>query len=398
MSIERLITYAPIWLLACLFCCSSSDEETVEEPQVEPPSKDFYFGADLSYVNQLLDRGAVFKDGGATADPYELFSDRGTNLVRLRLWHNPVWTKEVYGEEGVQLYNDLKDVERAISKAKAANMKVLLDFHFSDTWADPAHQNIPAAWMNIESLTVLQDSVYNYTFKSLQYLSQKGLLPEFVQIGNETNCGMMYSNASVNFPKLNVCDNNWTNAGKVINSGIKAVRDVTANTSIKTKIILHVADPKNIQWWFDGMTGAGNVSDFDIIGFSYYPLWHTTVSIPALSDRIKEFTSRFKKDVMIVETAYPWTTAADDSYGNHFGTEPAIAGYPKTTQGQYDIMVKLTREVKDGGGIGIIYWEPAWISADMKDLWGTGSSWENCAFFDFEGNPQKVFDYMKLQY
>jgi arabinogalactan endo-1,4-beta-galactosidase len=159
-----------------------------------------------------------------------------------------------------------------------------------------------------------------------------------------------------------------------------------------------VADPKNVEWWFDGIKGTGGVSDFDIVGFSYYPLWHTTVSVDALSDKIRLFKSRYSKDVMVLETAYPWTTQGDDDYSNHFGNEPAISGFPKTTQGQYDIMVKLTQEVKAGGGLGIIYWEPAWITSNAKDLWGTGSSWENCAFFDYDGNAIKAFDYITFDY
>jgi len=240
--------------------------------------------------------------------------------------------------------------------------------------------------------------VYNYTFKTLQYLDSKNLLPEFVQLGNETNCGMLYSSAPVGFPAGNVCNEQWSNAGVILNAGISAVRAITSASSIKTKIILHVADPKNVEWWFDNIKTKGGVTDFDLVGFSYYPLWHTTVAVNDLSDKISSFRARYQKDVIILETAYPWTTDGDDSYSNHFGNESALPGYPKTQQGQFDIMVKLTSEVKAGGGAGIIYWEPAWISSSMKDLWGTGSSWENCTFFDFEGNKHKGMDYMKFAY
>jgi arabinogalactan endo-1,4-beta-galactosidase len=385
-----------MWIAACFFCCSSSEDD---EPVKEPVDQDeFYFGADLSYVNQVLDHGGLYKESGTITDPYAIFKEKGTSLVRLRLWHNPTWTEEVYGDQGTQLYNDLLDVEKSIYRAKAEGMKVLLDFHYSDTWADPGHQDVPAAWMAISSVDALVDSVYNYTLATLNHLKSKNLLPEFVQIGNETNCGMMFSNALESFPKLNVCDGNWVNYGKVVNAGINAVRDASEDSPVKTKVILHVADPKNVEWWFDGITGSGGVSDFDIVGFSYYPLWHTTVSIAGLSDKVSFFKGRYTKDVMILETAYPWTTEGNDSYDNSFGSEAAIAGYPKTTEGQYEMLVKMTEEVKAGGGLGIIYWEPAWISSNLKDLWGSGSSWENCAFFDFEGNALKAFDYMKFIY
>jgi arabinogalactan endo-1,4-beta-galactosidase len=101
---------------------------------------------------------------------------------------------------------------------------------------------------------------------------------------------------------------------------------------------------------------------------------------------------------MILETAYPWTTAADDGYSNLFINEPAVAGYPKTKLGQSDMLKKITQEMLDGGGVGVIYWEPAWISSSMKDLWGTGSSWENCTLFDFDGNTIEGIEYMKSGY
>jgi arabinogalactan endo-1,4-beta-galactosidase len=376
--------------------CGNDDED----PPVTPPRDltGFYFGADLSYVNQILDQGGVYKDGGATKNPYQIFKDHGTKLVRLRLWHNPAWTKTVYDPDGNQLYNDILDVEKAIQLSKAQGMKVLLDFHYSDSWADPGKQEIPAAWQAIKSIDVLKDSVYNYTKKTLQYLEDKDLMPEFVQIGNETNCGMLYTAAPVDFPACNVCNGAWSQMGAVVNRAIDAVKDVSAASTIKPKIILHVADPKNVEWWFDNMKNTGGVTNFDIIGFSYYPLWHTTVTLDQLSTKVALFKSKYTKDVMILETAYPWTTAADDGYSNAFGSEPAIAGYPKTKQGQLDIMKKITQEVLDGEGVGVIYWEPAWISSSMKDLWGTGSSWENCTYFDFEGNATEAFDFMEAEY
>jgi arabinogalactan endo-1,4-beta-galactosidase len=297
------------------------------------------------------------------------------------------------------LYNELKDVEKSIRLSKEQGMNVLLDLHYSDTWADPGKQEIPKAWQEIKELSVLKDSVYQYTFRTLSYLNSKGLLPELVQIGNETNCGMLYTNAPSGFPSCNVCTGSqWQRLGEVINSAIKAVKDVAASSTVKTRIMLHVADPKNVEWWFDNITGQGAVSDFDLIGFSYYPLWHTTVNLDMLSGSVSKFKTRYTKDVMILETAYPWTIEGNDSYNNLFGGQNAIAGYPYSKQGQLDIMKKITQEVMDGGGTGVVYWEPAWISSDMKDLWGTGSSWENNAFFDFEGNILPSMDYMTHAY
>lgn len=389
-------TYLLTCTLIVTLCCSSSDDPAVEPPAGE--ETDFIFGADLSYVNQVLDHGGSYKVNGVVTDPYKIFSDNGTNLVRLRLWHNPVWTQEVYGDDGNQMYNDIEDVAKAIASAKAQGMDVLLDFHYSDAWADPSNQKIPAAWNEITLLTVLRDSVYNYTTKTLSYLKGKNLLPAYVQLGNETNCGMVYTDAPENFPTANVCNDQWSQMGTLLNAGIKAVRDISASSEIKIKIILHVADPKNVEWWFDNIQSKGNVTDYDIVGFSYYPLWHTTVGLNDISVKVRFFKNRYKKDVIILETAYPWTTEAKDSYNNQFGNESALPGFPKTQQGQYDFLVKLSQEVMDGDGLGIIYWEPAWISSSMKDLWGTGSSWENCTFFDYDGNVHKGITYTKSDF
>lgn len=382
-----------------VFSCKKESDDPI--PPEEEKDTTFYFGADLSYVNQILDHNGVYKVEGIVQSPYKIFKDNGTNIVRLRLWHNPTWTKEIYDPNGTQLYSDLLDVAKAIDSAKERGMKVLLDFHYSDTWADPGTQEIPAAWLNIKTIAVLEDSVYNYTFKSLKYLNDRGLMPEFVQLGNETNCGMLYeyNNAVVSgFPACNGCNGLWGNLRKVINKGIKAIRDVEANSTVETKILLHVADPVNVDWWFDNVTSGGTVNDFDIIGFSYYPILHTEVPIAQLSGRVAGFKSKYQKDIMILETAYPWTNTGDDSYSNLFGAQTPVSGYPYTAQGQRAMMENITQEMIDGGGIGLVYWEPAWITSSMQDLWNTGSSWENCTFFDFDGNVNQGIGFMKHDY
>lgn len=382
-------------LAASLFLkgCSSEDPDPQPPQPPDPDKGQYYFGVDLSYVNQILDHGGQFRDNGVVRDPYKIFGDAGANLSRFRLWHTPGWTKEIYDPQGAQMYNDLADVANGIAKAKAAGMETLLDFHYSDRWADPGSQPVPAAWKYVTSLDILADSVYEYTKKTLTHLKSKDLLPELVQLGNETNCGMLFSDVLSSFPKLNVCDGNWANLGVILNAAAKAVRDVASN---EIKIVLHVADPKNVEWWFDNITANGGVEDFDIIGMSYYPLWHTTVPLNDISNKVSAFKSRFRKDVLILETAYPWTLESADSYNNVFGNNDPLPGYPFTPQGQHDFMVKLNQEMIEGGGKGVIYWEPAWITSNMKDLWGTGSSWENVTLFDFKGNRHKGMDYFKF--
>lgn len=374
---------------------SDSNGDDDNTPPAE--SSKFIMGADLSYVNQILDHGGTYRDSGAVENPYKIFSDYGTDVVRLRLWHDPEWTAELYEGDDDPMYNDREDVTDAIRKAKEQGMAVNLDFHYSDTWADPDQQNIPGAWTDITDLDELKDALYSYTKETLQHLEGEDLMPEYVQIGNETNCGLMYSNAPDDFPPLNVCDEHWSNTGEVINSGIEAVREVSSDSDVNTKIILHIAQPENVSWWLDNMTTSGNVTDFDIIGISYYTAW-SDVSLDDISEHISNFRDDFEKEVMIVETAYPWTLENADDYNNIFGEDVLVDGYPATKEGQRDFMIDLTKEIMDGGGTGLMYWEPAWITSDMKDRWGTGSSWENNALFDFEGNTHIGFEFMTYEY
>lgn len=385
-----------VYLIAALYILSGCCKD--KSPSNETAPLDFYFGADLSYVNQLLDKGATYKQNGEITDPYSIFANEGTHLVRFRMWNNPLWTKELYGEDGTQMYNDLYDVATSMQKAKENNMEVLLDLHYSDTWADPGKQYIPKAWENITSIDVLKDSVYNYTLATLNYLESQGLVPAMIQIGNETNCGMMYTDAPPNFPEINVCNGNWSSYKSVVNSAISAVKQFNTTKGVAIKTVLHVADIKNVDWWFENITSGTDAVNFDIIGISYYPLWHKTIPLSEVGDNVATIKGKFNKEVMIVEVAYPWTSEGKDTMPNLFGGEAPLEGYPFTVEGHLKLMTDLSRDVKNAGALGIIYWEPAWIAYPIKTLWGTGSSWENCTFFDYNNNASSSFDYMKVAY
>lgn len=382
-------------LLVVASNCKEEDPSLVPEEGSDAP-EGYLFGADLSYVNQILDKNGIYKENGVEKNPYEIFRDNGTNLVRLRLWHNPQWTKSVYSPPGDQLYNNLFDVERAITEVKNLGMATLLDFHYSDNWADPGQQRIPAAWLEIRDIDVLADSIYNYTYETFDYLQSKNLMPEYVQLGNETNCGMLYTDAPEDFPSCNGCAGQWSNLQVIFNSAIQAVRDVSSGSSVNTKIILHVADPKNVDWFFDNIKAT--VTDYDIIGISYYPIWQTSIAVTQLSNEIADFRTKYDKDVLILETAYPWTTKENDSYGNIFGPEDELDSYSMDVEGQARLIKLINQEVIDGGGIGTVYWEPGWITSDLKDQWGQGSAWENNAFFDYDGNLNEAINYMTEKY
>lgn len=372
-------------LLIFSHCSERKSELSDQTEKVFYPVDTFCMGADLSFTNELLDWGAVFRDSGIATDPYLIFKRHGCNLVRVRLWHTPVWTMGT----GSKMYSDLKDAGLTIKRAKDAGMAVSLDFHYSDTWADPSKQELPAAWKNADFNTLL-DSVYNYTFKVLSDLRQKNLMPEMVQIGNEINPGML-------FPHGNIATSGWGKLGMILNRGIKAVRDASSGSTIKPKIILHVAQPENVQTWVTSIMDKGLVTDFDIIGLSYYIKW-SKVPLNQLGINILGLTDLFHKKVMIVETAYSWTSSGEDSYGNIFSGSDFDPLYPQTVEGQYNYLMALTKQVILGKGAGIQYWAPDWISSSRKDQWGTGSSWENNTFFDFDANVIKGIDYMTYPY
>ena len=350
-------------LSVLLISCSKDDSKPVI---IENPSSNvFYYGADLSYVNEMEDCGAVYKDSNENfKDLYKIFAEAGTNLVRIRLWHNPTWTN----------YSNINDVKKSIQRAKSEGMKVLLDFHYSDSWADPSNQEIPAAWLNqINNTELLGDLVYNYTFDTLNELYDSNLLPEIVQIGNEINA-MILQNGEVKWPI------DWLRNSALINKGIKAVRDISNQKNKKIEIMLHIAQPENALWWFSEAFNAG-ITDFDWIGLSYYPLW-SEYNLNTIDAPLKNLIETYAKKLMIVETAYPFTLINADSANNIIGENALIPGYPASQQGQLDYLNDLKTKISESGGQGIIYWEPAWVSTNCKTLWGQGSHWDNATLFD----------------
>ncbi|MGC4101211.1 glycoside hydrolase family 53 protein [Ferruginibacter sp.] len=351
-------------LLSCLliggFCCSCSKKNN-PAANPAPPAKVFYnyntfvMGSDLSYVNEVQDYGGVYKDSGVVKDPFVIFKNHGNNTVRVRLWHNPDWMKAL---NGGKMYSDLYDVEKTIQRAKAAGMAVNLDIHYSDTWADPDHQSIPAAWAGL-SLSVLKDSVYNYTMAVLNYLKTKNLVPEMIQVGNETNSGMLW-------PVGKTSGSDFTAFCTLLKSGIKAVRDFSTTSTIKPQIILHVAQLQNAAFWCSKVITNGGVTDFDIIGLSHYSKWGTINAMADITANIKSLKTTYGKKVMLVETGYAFTTAGADSYNNLIDASSMVAGYPITQEGQLAYMKELTQAVINGGGSGVMYWEPAWITSSLK--------------------------------
>jgi arabinogalactan endo-1,4-beta-galactosidase len=225
----------------------------------------------------------------------------------------------------------------------------------------------------------------------LTTLAKQNLTPEMIQVGNETNVGMLH-------PLGKAANNNFKNFGLLLNSGIKAVRDFSKTSTIKPLIILHVAQVQNAEWWMKALTNSGGVTDYDILGMSHYAKWSTVTKMDAIGAIISNMKTTYRKDVMIVETAFPWTNKSADSYNNIIDGKTGVDTYSVSEAEQLRYMKDLTQMVITSGGIGVQYWEPAWISSNMKDRWGRGSSWENCTLFDFNGNALPAMDFMKAKY
>lgn len=324
-------------------------------------------GVDLSYVNEIEACGAKYRDRSGVRDPYAILADAGANIVRLRLWHSPKWTN----------YSTLADVKLSIRRAKANKMKVLLDFHYSDDWVHPGKQIAPAAWAG-QSDKELAASLGEYTKSVLRSLDEEGLLPEFVQVGNETNTDMLIDKEVAENAPIN-----WARNILFFKAGVTAVKTVAHQTGKPIGVMLHIAQPENVEPWFDAAAAAG-LPDFDIIGLSYYEKWSTT-PLAAIGPKVARLRAKYGKDVVIVETSYPWTLKSNDQAGNLLGQDSVSPGYPATEVGQQRYLSQLMRSVTDNGGLGIVYWEPAWISSSCKTRWGQGSHWENATLFDFRG-------------
>ncbi len=331
----------------------------------------FYFGADLSYVNEMEDCGAAYSGLGLD-DPYAIFAEKGCNLVRLRLWHTPSWHDALNAGDR---YSDLADVKQSIQRARESNMDVLLDFHLSDTWADPSQQIAPAAWQPIQAdLAVLQDSLYQYVFGALDHLAGEGLLPDIVQIGNETDRDILQSGGNLPWSLR------WPRQALLFNRAIDAVRDVAALHQAQIRIALHFGTPNTVAWTMEQYWTNG-VQDIDIIGFSWYPEFHGG-TFAQVGDVVDILRSMYPgKDVVIMETAYPFTSQNADAAPNVLSYwYPGF--FPLSPTAQRDWLIALTQAMIDRQASGVIYWEPAWVSTSCSTQWAQGSHWDNATFFD----------------
>lgn len=366
---------------------TDSDEVVITSPQLRT---DFIRGMDISMLPEIEKLGGKYYQNGHEKDLVKILKENGVNSIRARLWVDPMSASgEVFGGGNSTL-------ARAIAlgqRAQQNGMSFLLDIHYSDFWADPKKQQKPKAWQQLtfENLTL---KVYDYTAHVMKALKAAGVVPDMVQVGNELNGGMLWPDGK-----------SWGQDGKefdrlsrLLKAGIRAVHDNDSGKDIK--IMLHLAEAGDnglFRWWFDEITKRG--VDFDVIGMSYYPWWHGPID--KVKANMNDVIRRYHKPIVLVETAFPFTTKNGDSLSNSYAGAGPIEGYSVSVAGQAqylaDIMT-LLNQLPDQQGLGIYYWEPAWLPIDGA-TWSTkagmhyngdkgdmGNSWENQALFDFKGN------------
>ncbi|MFC7328427.1 glycoside hydrolase family 53 protein [Marinactinospora rubrisoli] len=323
-------------------------------------------GADVSSLAKNEDFGAGYlTSSGEPADPLRLLAESGVTHVRLKVWVDPA--------DG---YNDHDRVLEMARRAHDAGLRTLIDFHYSDFWADPGRQTKPAAWAGLSG-EELRTAVYDHTYALCAALAGQGTPADMVQVGNELNAGMLWPDGSID---------DWEELARLLTAGASAVRDADP----ATRVVLHLAeggDNEQTRWWFD--QAVARDVPFDVIGLSYYGYWHG--GIEDLRANLADAAARYGKDVLVAETAYPFTLDNDDAHPNIIaGTSDLVPGYPATPEGQSanlrDVMAAV-ESVPGGRGLGVFYWEPTWTAVagsgwDPTDP-ASGNAWENQALFDY---------------
>ena len=386
------------------------EESTIFVEPVDGISDDFYRGMDASAVLALENSGVKYYNfDGKEQDVFMTLAQAGVNYIRLRVWNDP------YDENGNGYGGGNNDVATAIALGQRATkygMKVCIDFHYSDFWADPKKQFVPKAWEGME-IEEKSDALYNFTLESLTQLLDAGVDVGMVQIGNEINNGMSG-------------ETDVANVRKLLTAGSKAVREAAVNSGKEILVAVHytnIDDMKKLDTLLSGL--QVKEIDYDIVGLSFYPYWHGTMD--DLKNAITHIRNTYGKKVYVAENAYCYTAEDGDGSANSVeGTDDLAEGYSASVQGQANEVRDVCAAASEAGAEGVFYWEGTWIpvgpaDADNSALWEKygsgwassyasgydpkdagqyygGCSWDNQAMFDFTGHPLaslKVFKYLK---
>ncbi|NUR57476.1 MAG: arabinogalactan endo-1,4-beta-galactosidase [Catenulispora sp.] len=335
-------------------------------------------GGDVSSLYRSeADGGVYYTSAGVKQPALEILRNAGMDYVRLRVWVNPA---DGFGNEAALL--------TSAREASSYGLPILLDLHYSDTWADPGTQTIPSAWSST-SLTTLESQVYNYSRTVVGDLVAQGTSPAMVQVGNEINGGMLWSLGSTS---------NWSNLAALLKQGVAGVKAAAPSA----RIVLHLASSDNLATLETWYTDAVNYGvPFEVIGLSYYDYWHGRLDV--LQTDLNGLAAKYGKQVMVAETAYPFTMANGDSTANSVRPDNTTldSGYSASSSGQaanFRDVLSIVQAVPNGLGLGAFYWEPTWTAVSGNG-WSTtditsGDGWENQALFDYSNKAlPAIYDF-----
>jgi arabinogalactan endo-1,4-beta-galactosidase len=347
-------------LLFIFVCCNKEINKPIPMAEIA----EFISAVDISGFPEISKAKPVFYDtNGNQKDFLQILKENGINTIRLRLWINPD-----------NEHSGFDEVKQFSLQLKSMGFKIWLSLHYSDTWADPGHQAVSSLWKGI-SFEAIQDSVYYYTKKVMNEMK-----PEYIQIGNEINPGFLFPYGHIG--------SNPQGFLILLDKGVKAVRE----SSRKTKIIIHYAGIDGSEWFFDFIKNI----DYDIIGISYYPIWHGK-SLDNLKDKLDYLSKTHRKKMMVAETAYPFTLGWNDWTNNILGSDEhlILPQFPASIDGQASFIRHIRLLINEvDKGIGFCYWGAeliAWKGMQAKD----GSPWENQALFDFQNKALPVLKEFK---
>jgi arabinogalactan endo-1,4-beta-galactosidase len=352
--------------IAVLTACGGSTE-----PSVRQLPASVFLGADVSALERIEQGGGVFRDGGKPGDAIAILRAHGGGIFRLRLFVNP-------NDSDVQV-NDLAYTIRMARRVKAAGARLLLDFHYSDTWADPGRQTTPAAWASL-GMDSLAQRLAGYSTDVITQLKQAGALPDIVQVGNEVDDGLLWPLGQLYGAGDTTVQ--WTQFTRLLKAGISGVR-AALGPGDSVRIMLHYSQGGSsggTQWFFDHMDAYG--VPYDLIGLSYYPWWHGTLA--QLQNNLVATALRYGRDVAVVETSYPWRAGGWESIAAT-GSNLAAMTWTVSPDGQAQFLrdvLGAVAAVPNGHGAGVVWWYPEAIQVPGLNVWGGGS----LALFDAGGD------------
>ena len=326
---------------------------------------EFLVGGDISMLTKIEKLGGVFRQGGKPRDPLAILKAHGCNCFRLRLFVNPNHKNAVV--------NDLPYTLALAKRIKAPGAKLLLNFHYSGTWADPGHQTKPAAWADLD-FDGLEKRVETYTASVVAQFARHRARPDIVQIGNEIAPGMLWPDGKLT--RGPDAEKQWVRLARLLKAGVRGVNKPLTRTD-RVRIMIHIHTGGNwagTKWFFDNLKRRS--VPFDLIGLSYYPWWHG--SLADLRKTLHQAARTYRKDIVVVETAYPYRNIRSLQGNKNMA-------WPLSPEGQLAFLadvVKTVRRTPDRRGIGVVYWYPESIPVKGCRIWNGGAT----ALFDSQGN------------